>query len=161
MAKGIKEVDIFRDTHVRYLGYANEVGEAFRSIVGKNLVRLSYAVAIGYVLADSSHKAAVVYQQDASSNRIKQVALSASDTLIWQGFASVIIPGLTINRLCYAVQLAQKKLNNKKFKSPWVSVAVGLASIPFIIRPIDLLVEDGMNHTYRQWVGYSPNKVPD
>ena len=26
-------VDIYRDTPVRYLGYANEVGEAFRALV--------------------------------------------------------------------------------------------------------------------------------
>jgi fission process protein 1 len=25
-----QEVDLFRDTPVRYMGYANEVGEAFR-----------------------------------------------------------------------------------------------------------------------------------
>ena len=28
-----KEVDIYRDTPVRLLGYANEVGEAFRALV--------------------------------------------------------------------------------------------------------------------------------
>ena len=28
------EVDIYRDTPVRLLGYANEVGEAFRALVG-------------------------------------------------------------------------------------------------------------------------------
>ena len=28
-----KEVDIYRDTLVRLLGYANEVGEAFRALV--------------------------------------------------------------------------------------------------------------------------------
>ena len=27
------EVDIYRDTPVRFLGYANEVGEAFRALV--------------------------------------------------------------------------------------------------------------------------------
>lgn len=66
------ELDIYRDTLVRYLGefsklfewnfllkiceklgYSNEVGEAFRSLVKKQVVHASYAVAIGYVLCDT------------------------------------------------------------------------------------------------------------
>ncbi|ESO97543.1 hypothetical protein LOTGIDRAFT_60346, partial [Lottia gigantea] len=48
--------DVFRDTWVRYLGYSNEVGEAFRSLVNVKLVYLSYGLASSYVLADSIHK---------------------------------------------------------------------------------------------------------
>lgn len=42
-------------------------------------------------------------------------------------------------------------------KSPWISTAVGLASIPLIIRPIDMSVESMMDSTYRKWTGYHPN----
>ena len=52
-----QEVDIYRDTPVRLLGYANEVGEAFRALVHVNWVRLSYGVASSYVLADTYDKA--------------------------------------------------------------------------------------------------------
>ena len=45
-----KEVDIYRDTPLRYLGYANEVGEAFRALVHVNWVKLSYGVASAYVV---------------------------------------------------------------------------------------------------------------
>lgn len=38
------------------LGYANEVGEAFRSLVHKSLVHSTYVVAFGYVLADGFSK---------------------------------------------------------------------------------------------------------
>ena len=34
-----KEVDIYRDTPLRLLGYANEVGEAFRALVHVRSVR--------------------------------------------------------------------------------------------------------------------------
>lgn len=51
-----KEVDVLRDTPVRLLGYTNEVGEAFRSLIHVNLVRLSYAVASAYVLVDTTDK---------------------------------------------------------------------------------------------------------
>uniref|UniRef100_A0A8C8X068 Mitochondrial fission process protein 1 n=2 Tax=Panthera TaxID=9688 RepID=A0A8C8X068_PANLE len=50
------ERDIFRDTWVRYLGYANEVGEAFRSLVPAAVVWLSYGVSSSYVLADAIDK---------------------------------------------------------------------------------------------------------
>ena len=48
-------VDLWRDTKVRYLGYANEVGEAFRPIAPR-LVRPSYAVAFAYVFGDTYDK---------------------------------------------------------------------------------------------------------
>ncbi|VVC97830.1 unnamed protein product [Leptidea sinapis] len=50
------EVDFFRDTWVRYLGYANEVGESFRPLIPVKVVRASYAVAFAYGLADTADK---------------------------------------------------------------------------------------------------------
>lgn len=84
--------------------------------------------------------------------------LSGSDTMLWQGFASVIIPGFTINRLCALVNFIQHKTTKKPFlRSPWIATIIGLASIPLIIHPIDNFVEDCMNKTYRKWTGYRPN----
>lgn len=77
-----------------------------------------------------------------------------SDTLLWQSFASVIIPGFTINRICTAVQYVQRR--NVALKNRWIPTIVGLASIPFIIHPIDAAVEEAMNMTYRKWIGYYP-----
>ena len=78
-----KEVDIYRDTLLRYcgkqsyfwilicvfkqsifliLGYTNEVGESFRPIIPKMFVNLSYAVAISYVLAECIHKSYDTYK---------------------------------------------------------------------------------------------------
>ena len=48
--------DIYRDSLLRYLGYANEVGEAFRPLVPVELVYASYVLAIGYILADTVDK---------------------------------------------------------------------------------------------------------
>uniref|UniRef100_A0A452HT58 Mitochondrial fission process protein 1 n=1 Tax=Gopherus agassizii TaxID=38772 RepID=A0A452HT58_9SAUR len=58
------ETDLYRDTWVRYLGYANEVGESFRAIVPISLVWASYGVATTYVMADAidkGKKAAVIF----------------------------------------------------------------------------------------------------
>ncbi|XP_063987974.1 mitochondrial fission process protein 1 [Diachasmimorpha longicaudata] len=153
-----KEIDVYRDTSLRYLGYTNEVGEAFRSLIPKSIVWLSYAIASGYVLADTIHKGSREYSKESGEGKNKRVLLSATDTLIWQSFASVIIPGLVINRICAGVRFLQRPATSIVMKSPWLTTAVGLASIPLIIRPIDRAVEDAMDLTIRQWIGYHPHE---
>ena len=65
------------------------------------------------------------------------------DTLVWQGLASVAVPGFTINRVCALSRLLlrQKVLQQCMVMSPalqrWTVTAVGLGCIPFIIQPID------------------------
>mmetsp|Transcript_26818 Transcript_26818/g.58448 ORF Transcript_26818/g.58448 Transcript_26818/m.58448 type:complete len:559 (-) Transcript_26818:520-2196(-) len=50
------EVDLYRDTAVRYLGYSNECGEAFRPLVGDFWANMTYVIAVSYVLADARDK---------------------------------------------------------------------------------------------------------
>ena len=76
-----KAVDIWRDTPVRLLGYANEVGESFRYVYPRG-VAPSYVLAFGYVLADTQDKAWKQYLVD--ERRVtKTLAISATDCLIW------------------------------------------------------------------------------
>lgn len=99
-------------------------------------------------------------QADTSSQKIKNVLLSTSDTLIWQAFASIIVPGFTINRICAMVRFMQKGSTSVALKKPWISTLVGLVSIPIIIHPIDHAVERTMDVTYRKWTGYHPKALP-
>lgn len=87
-----------------FIGYANEVGEAFRVWVHVNWVRFSYVVATGYVITDTYDKSAKMYKREWPTPSVRQqkVAIAAIDTLCWQGLASVVIPGFTINRICSA-----------------------------------------------------------
>ena len=90
-----KEVDIYRDTLLRYAGYANEVGEAFRALVPVNFVYASYGVASAYVLADTFDKSSKAKKQLGNTEgAMTKVGVAAFDTLVWQALASVIIPGL-------------------------------------------------------------------
>ncbi|KAF7994966.1 hypothetical protein HCN44_004438 [Aphidius gifuensis] len=152
--------DIFRDGPLRYLGYTNEVGEAFRSLIPKSLVWTSYVIASGYVISDTIHKGQKEYQKQKNDNenKISNVLLSTADTLLWQSFASVIVPGITINRICATVQYLQKYSKKTAMKSRWLSTAIGLISIPLIIRPIDRGADQAMNATFRKWTGYQPHK---
>ncbi|XP_042904374.1 mitochondrial fission process protein 1 isoform X1 [Parasteatoda tepidariorum] len=148
------EIDIYRDTPIRLLGYANEVGESFRALVKKSFVHASYVVAFGYVFADTADKVKKrnkILDENDPSRKVKLVT-SAVDTLVWQTLASVAIPGFTINRLCATSMYLLKK--NTKLPSStrkWTTVAIGLGSIPFIVKPIDHLVDSIMNHTFRKW----------
>ncbi|XP_013379647.1 mitochondrial fission process protein 1 [Lingula anatina] len=150
-----KAVDLYRDTPVRYLGYANEVGEAFRSLVHVNLVRFSYVVASSYVIADAYNKGNIASEKkwkDPSTKRTK-VTHAVLDTLVWQGLASVAIPGFTINRICFVSNwILQRSL--QKMPTPvrkWTVTGIGLAAIPFIIKPIDRTVDYLMNNSMRKW----------
>jgi len=152
-----KEVDIYRDTPLRYLGYANEVGEAFRALVHVNWVKLSYGVASVYVLADTNDKAQKMSRSLPADDdsKTKKVAFAAVDTLLWQALASVIIPGFTINRICAASlytmgrAIPNVSLNSRK----WATTAIGLGVIPFIVHPIDSFVHIAMDKTTRQITG--------
>lgn len=64
--------------------------------------------------------------------------MAVVDTFVWQGLASVAIPGFTINRLCAASLALLGTLT--RWPLPlrrWTTTALGLAAIPFIITPID------------------------
>jgi fission process protein 1 len=54
-------------------------------------VRASYGLASTYVLADTYDKAAKMSRVPGAES--KEVAVAAVDTLLWQAFASVIVPG--------------------------------------------------------------------
>jgi len=138
------EVDIFRDTPVRLLGYANEVGESFRALVHVNAVRFSYGIAFAYVFADTHDKTKKETDQ-------KRKVMAAADTLIWQTLASVAIPGFTINRLCALSLLLLSKSSRLSLPvRKWTTTAIGLASIPFIVKPIDHGVDYMMDKTIRK-----------
>ena len=173
--------DLWRDTKVRYLGYANEVGEAFRPIAPR-LVRPSYAVAFAYVFGDTYDKSTKAYAAatatpeasvvsttassaaapatvDTGSNPAKSpsnprllAAEAAIDTLVWQTCASVAIPGFVINRAVAMTKFALTKTAAPKAMRAYAPTALGLAIIPLIIHPIDELVHRGMDETIRPFM---------
>ena len=143
-----KEYDVFRDSPVRYLGYANEIGESFRPIFPR-LVIPSYAISFAYVGADTLDKAKKHYDR---TNRFDIAATQAFDTIVWQTFASVFVPGFTINRVVKACGYGLKHYG-RGVPLPlvrWLPTAVGIGIIPFIIHPIDDLVHNVMDNSVRK-----------
>lgn len=76
----------------------------------------------------------------------------AGDVFLWQMFASVMIPGLVINRITWFAGLACKKSKLPGVAKKWLPTCIGLAAIPFIIHPIDTAVDHAMDRTYRKYV---------
>ncbi|CAI4233277.1 unnamed protein product [Auanema sp. JU1783] len=161
LQKQMQSIDIYRDTPIRYLGYANEVGEAFRSMIPSVAVKATYVVALGYACADALDKSRKVHKQEWNSaeERRKRVTIAAADTFLWQALASVAIPGFTINRICHFSNALLSKASS--LPTPirkWVVTGIGLGTIPFIVHPIDSVVEIGMNETVRKFYNTQPEK---
>ena len=154
------EYNVFRDSLLRYLGYANEVGESFRYQYPRFVVP-SYAVAFGYCLADavtSGHKA---YEDSTRAQKPTAMAdsiVSTTDTLLWQSLASLMLPGLAINQVVKASRFAVSKSSAgvPLAITTWLPTAMGLGSIPLIIHPIDHFVDVLMDNSFRkvQWSSY-------
>lgn len=134
----------------RALAYASEVGESFRPIIPKAIVNTSYALSLGYVGADIwSHTNKL---RDANAPN-KEIALQTVDKLIWHSAASMVLPAVSIHTI---VKYTGKGVNtiglcNKipRVKA-WFPTAVGLATVPFIIHPIDHLTDYVMDRTVRK-----------
>ncbi|XP_077352623.1 mitochondrial fission process protein 1 [Festucalex cinctus] len=152
--KPSEAVDIYRDTWVRFLGYANEVGEAFRPLVPVSLVWSSYAVSTAYVTADAvdkGKKAAAAHRDEPGMGQTTRVAVAVADTFVWQALASIVVPGFTINRVCAATLHVLGRTT--KLPLPvrkWTTTAVGLSIVPFIMTPIDRSVDYLLDSSLRK-----------
>ena len=150
------QYNIFRESPLRYLGYANEVGESFRYQF-PFLVAPSYVVAFSYCILDSAtigYKTWTHYDANLTSrSREVQTSIATCDAMMWQTLASVLIPGFTINMLVKASRyVVSRTVTQPGFTATWLPIAVGLASISFIVKPIDHAVDAAMDVTIRQWL---------
>lgn len=142
------ETDIYRDSPLRYLGYANEVGEAFRPLVPVEIVYASYVLAITYILADTVDKGK---QGAADGGGAIRGTLGALDTFCWQMLASVLFPSFIINRVvCLLASLGADGALPDLLAASWIPTVVGLALIPLIILPLDTLAHYTLNGSFRR-----------
>ena len=81
---------------MRYAGYLNEVGEAFRPLVPEFVVYLSYVAALSYVFADTASKGKAAAEEQTGDFGCGQAAVL--ECLTFQMLASIIFPSFVINR---------------------------------------------------------------
>jgi fission process protein 1 len=135
---------------MRFLGYANEVGEAFRPIIPRSVVISTYLVAIGYAAADTVDKG----KRTSVENKGKFNFEKAGETALWQLMASVVIPPFFINRTCHFTAKALQRSTLSPLAQRWASTLSGLVAIPIIYKPIDHGVTKLMDYTYAPAVAY-------
>jgi fission process protein 1 len=146
-----KEYDVFRDSLLRYMGYANECGEAFVAWLPVWGVPATYGIAATYVLADTVDKGVKRWNKaEGASDRANQAAAVATETLTWQMLASVFWPGSFIRVVVATTNLALAKADVSAFDSlaaqgldveRILPTLLGLAAIPFIVKPIDTTID--------------------
>lgn len=135
-----KDPELLRKGFVRYFGYANEIGEAFKPLTPKWCYDASYAAAAAYVCADAIWRGTT-----ASSGKMTNGPITeAADTLVWQGLASVAIPGFVINRVVWCAEKVAP-LGSR------IPTLVGLCAIPVIVEPIDHGVHWLLDRTIRPY----------
>ena len=179
-----KPYDIYRDSLLRYAGYLNEIGEAFRPLIPSFIVGLSYIAALTYVFADGISKGIAAGKLTPSTPEPEQsfynsnlgCTLAASaDTLSFQLLASIAFPGYIINRwvtLCgYLTHekmdfTALSDLSGGAFTPDQLAdtfpTAMGLALIPIIVKPLDALTEKILDNITRPWLyrNFPPCALP-
>jgi len=148
-----KEYDIYRDSPLRYMGYANECGEAFAAWLPPFGVPATYGVAAVYVLADTFDKAIKANKEKG----MKEGVIVGLDTVTWQMLASVFWPGSFIRVMVNATNLLVSKLPadlsldigglDAATIEKALPTAIGLMTIPFIVKPIDKTIDWAMEES--------------
>lgn len=134
----------------RYLAYTSEVGESFRPLIPKYVVTGTYAASLLYVGADAAHHYQELKDKGSSGS---QLAWRTADKLVWHGFASMLLPALTVHSI---VSASSRHLFNEWPKTwpktrAWAPTGFALVCIPFIIHPLDHLIDWAMDNTVRRF----------
>jgi fission process protein 1 len=114
---------------IRYAAYVSDIGEAFRPVVNKWLVRGSYGISWGYVVGDVAYEGYTCYNE---GQRGKKLYRNVSERIFFQSFASMIFPAFTIHTVVHQTKnLFKSQARLQKF-SKWGPTFCGLAVIPML-----------------------------
>lgn len=128
---------------IRPLAYSSEIGEAYRSKI-PILVKPLYALSFGYVIFDT------YTQVNPMKIEPKQKMIKTCDTLIWHGFASLLIPGVIVHSVVkYSEKLMKHTIPTFKHASK-CSPLIGLGSIFAIVHYVDAFTDTLLNYSTRK-----------
>ena len=137
-----KSVDPYRESSLRYMGYANELGEAFTSYLPEWGLPASYCVAAAYVMFDTIDKGEKAYNAAEEEDKMMDTVRISTETFTWQMLASVFWPGSIIRVIVNmaATMISNNDLDNNHFVHI-LPTLIGLSAIPMIVKPIDTTVD--------------------
>ncbi len=149
--KAPKEYDIYKDSYLRYLGYSNEIGEAFRMVTSRSFVIFTYILEFGYFIGDTVHKGHKAYNDPnlcENQNKHLHVIKQSSYTILWQFFATCLIPPLCIH---FVVGRTHNFLTKRNFSVSVIRcgpLGLGLAMIPLFNIYVDPVVSQVLDHFF-------------
>jgi fission process protein 1 len=145
-ATAYKNVDPYRETSLRYMGYANELGEAFTTYLPDWGLPASYCVAASYVMFDTIDKGQKAFDAAEEGEKFQDTLRISTETLTWQMLASVFWPGSIIRVIvnASATMISNSHLDDELHFLPTL---IGLAAIPAIVKPIDTTVDKLMENS--------------
>lgn len=142
----IRYIDPYRETSLRYMGYANDLGEAFTPYLPDWGLPASYSIAATYVLFDTIDKGQKAYETAEEIDRIKDTLRASVETLTWQLLASVFCPGSIIHVIVSATATLLARCHLDDVSSlHFLPTFVGVLAIPVIIKPIDETIDKFVN----------------
>lgn len=133
-----RRFDPYRETSIRYMGYANEVGEALENYLPDWGLPASYCVAATYVMFDTLDKGQKAFDTAPREERFEESLKASTETFIWQILASLFWPGGVIRLTVNIIDLLIPG------DDEYISTVLGILLIPVIVRPIDEFVDDIM-----------------
>ncbi len=156
------EFNMWTDTSLRYLGYANEIGEGAEKVIahkfghkaGAKFNKATWVIASAYSVVDALGTALRTWRNNdeiPSDKRLLKSLARGTDQGIFQLGASVFIPAYVVRFVRNQTTKAITQ-HNLFTNSPLMRVlAPALAStviIPFIVHPIDWLVRTAQKIVY-------------
>lgn len=124
--------------------YSSEVGESFRPVIHKKMVRFLYGVSIGYIIVDVTGRSFCVADQ--GTNKMSYFIF---DTLLWHSLASLLLPALAIHKIVALSKKVICKISSNKKALAWIPAILALSSVPFIIHPIDKITDFALDNVVR------------
>ena len=143
------EYDIFRHSTLRYLGYTNEIGEAFRYQLSFKALTGTYIIATLYVIGDAldkGYKAFVKYHKEELKTHERNLARKKAfktviNVILWQMFSSELVPALCVFLIVrFSKKLKLAYITNTTIRK-WIPTTLGLCAIPLFPFTVDPVVD--------------------
>ena len=134
---------------LRSITYLNQAGKTANKmfIIPNNYLNTLYQIAWAYVVLDVIYKANKV-----KSHGPQVVGLSCLDTTVWHLLASFAIPtvilNVVINGSNQLLSVGGRYTNKFTMITP---IVLGLATLPFIVEPVDSFTSFTLNCTIRKF----------
>lgn len=139
---GRSSSDFFRDPPGRWLGYCHVLGNALPTTLVSPMAKLwLFRTTVTYVAFDAVYKAI--------DNRRPNPVLKAADALIWQGLASILLPGLVIGGVARGSNMLMETLKVAKPMNRFIPLGLVILTLPLFGDAMDQVVDIVMDHTTR------------